>query len=299
MAESNPAVNLFTVHSRSWRDNRYVYPVISRRSRGLSIGVNLNPDKVCNFDCIYCCVDRTVPPAVRDVDMSLLRRELEHMLELACSGQIWTIPPFDQTHPTLRRINDVAFSGDGEPTSFRQFPQACELAASLLEKFGRADIKIIVITNATLLHLPRVRRALEFLDRHNGEIWAKLDAGTEQYYRLVERTRIPFRRVLDNILAAGRVRPIVIQSLFMNIHAQPPDAAEIRAYVDRLVELRDAGCQIKLVQVYTVARRTAEAYVSPLEPSRLRDIAAQVAAIGLPVESYPGAEEESPATCQP
>ena len=298
MAEPNPAVNLFTLHSRSWRDNRYVYPVISRRSHGLSIGVNLNPDKVCNFDCIYCCVDRTVPPAVRHVDMNLLARELEHMLELACSGQIWSIPPLDQTEPTLRRINDVAFSGDGEPTSFRQFPQGCELVASLLQKVARPDIKIILITNATLLHLPRVRRALELLDRHNGEIWAKLDAGTEQYYRLVERTRIPFRRVLDNILAAGRARPIVIQSLFMNIRGQPPDQAEIRAYVDRLRELRDAGCQIKLVQVYTVARRTAEAYVSPLEPSRLRAIADQVAAIGLPVESYEGAAEGSPTLSQ-
>ncbi|WP_428938587.1 radical SAM protein [Fontivita pretiosa] len=289
---------MFTLHSRSWRDNRYVYPVISRRSHGLSIGVNLNPDKVCNFDCIYCCVDRSVPPTVRHVDMDLLRRELEHLLELACSGQIWTIPPFDQTEPTLRRINDVAFSGDGEPTSFRQFPQACELVAGLLQKVSRPDIKIVLITNATLLHLPHVRRALEFLDRHNGEIWAKLDAGTEQYYRLVERTRIPFRRVLDNILAAGRARPIVIQSLFMNIHGQPPDQTEIRAYVDRLRELRDAGCQIKLVQVYTVARRTAEAYVSPLEPARLRAIADQVAAIGLPVESYEGPAEGSPTLSQ-
>ncbi len=52
---------LFTQHSRSWQSNRYVYPVISRRSKGLSIGVNLNPDKVCNFDCVYCCVDRTHP----------------------------------------------------------------------------------------------------------------------------------------------------------------------------------------------------------------------------------------------
>src|ERR1041384_5902109 len=63
-------VPLFTQHSRSWRENRYVYPVVSRRSKGLSIGVNLNPDKVCNFDCIYCCVDRKTPPVWRDVDRS-------------------------------------------------------------------------------------------------------------------------------------------------------------------------------------------------------------------------------------
>src|SRR3982750_345300 len=116
-------VPLFTQHSRSWRDNRYVYPVISRRSKGLSIGVNLNPDKVCNFDCVYCCVDRTVPPTYREVDMSVLDDELSRMLELASSGEIWQIPPFDQTTARLRRINDVAFSGDGEPTSFKSFSQ--------------------------------------------------------------------------------------------------------------------------------------------------------------------------------
>ena len=48
---SGTTINLFTLHSRNWQTNRYVYPVISRRSKGLSIGVNLNPDKVCNFDC--------------------------------------------------------------------------------------------------------------------------------------------------------------------------------------------------------------------------------------------------------
>src|SRR3954467_15145571 len=96
---------LFTQHSRSWQTNRYVYPVISRRSKGLSIGVNLNPDKVCNFDCIYCCVDRRAPPAVRDVNMTVLRDELEHMLHLAVSGEIWNYPSFDSAPAELRRLN--------------------------------------------------------------------------------------------------------------------------------------------------------------------------------------------------
>jgi wyosine [tRNA(Phe)-imidazoG37] synthetase (radical SAM superfamily) len=281
-------VNLFTLHSRSWQTNRYVYPVISRRSDGLSIGVNLNPDKVCNFDCIYCCVDRTVPPAVRKVDMKLLEAELKYMIDLAGSGEIWSVSPFDQTEPRLRRINDVAFSGDGEPTSFQQFEEVCRLSACLLQQACLPEVKLVVITNATLFHQARVKRALEFLDHHNGEIWAKLDAGTEAYYRLVERTSIPLQRVLDNILDAGRVRPIVIQSLFMNVRAAPPSDREIDAYVNRLRDLVAGGCKIKLVQVYTVARTTAEAYVTPLEPLRLDDIATRVRAIGLPVETYYG-----------
>jgi wyosine [tRNA(Phe)-imidazoG37] synthetase (radical SAM superfamily) len=282
-------VNLFTQHSRAWRNNRYVYPVVSRRSKGLSIGVNLNPDKACNFDCVYCSVDRTVSSTVREIDPQVLHDELAHMIELARSGGIWREPPFDQTPDHLRRINDVAFSGDGEPTSYPHFHDACELAASLLQQAGLHDaVKILLITNATLFHHPHVARALDFLDAHNGEIWAKLDAGTQAYYQLVERTKIPLRRVLDNLLLAGRARPIVIQSLFMKLHGQPPPASEIDAYVQRLGELRDAGCRVKLVQVYTTARGTAEAYVEPLENAALDAIAEKVRSLGLIAEAYYG-----------
>lgn len=287
-ADGPTKLPLFAQHDRSWRENRYVYPVISRRSRGLSVGVNLNPDKACNFDCIYCCVDRTQPPALRTVDLAVLEAELDAMLALAAGGAIFEQPPFDQTPLPLRRVNDVAFSGDGEPTAFRGFPEACEMAARLIDRHGLAETKIVVITNATLFDRPRVRAALAFLDEHRGEVWAKLDAGTEEYYRLVERTKIPLAKVLANILDAGRLRPIVIQSLFMRVDGRPPDAAEIDAYVERLRELRDGGCRIKLVQVYTVARRPAESFVVPLRDDEVDAITARVRELGLAAEAYYG-----------
>ncbi|HEY7115260.1 MAG TPA: radical SAM protein [Tepidisphaeraceae bacterium] len=284
-----PILPLFTQHSRHWQQNRYVYPVISRRSRGLSIGVNLNPDKVCNFDCVYCCVDRTQPPTIRDVDLDVLREELDHLLGLAISGELFQQPPFDQTPPNLRRINDVAFSGDGEPTSFQQFGEACRIAVELIERRARPDIKIVIITNATLFHQKRVAEALAYLDEHDGEIWAKLDAGTQAYYRLIERTSIPLRRVLDNILAAGRVRPIVIQALFLQLNGKGPPPGEIDAFVERLKELVAGGCRIKLVQVYTIARETAVAECTPLPAAELDAISELVRReTGLAVETYYG-----------
>lgn len=282
------SINLFTQHSRHWRDNRYVYPVISRRSRGLSVGVNLNPDKVCNFDCIYCCVDRTTMPGRVEVDLPALERELDHMLALVRSGVLWRDSPFDQTPAELRRLNDVAFSGDGEPTSFLRFEEACRIAAGALATAGLNDAKIVVITNATLFHQPRVSAALDYLDTVNGELWAKLDAGTEAYYRLVERTTVPFQRILDNLLLAGRKRAIVIQSLFMRVDGRPPPVEEVAAYVGRLEHLRRAGCGIKLVQVYTIARQTAERFVSPLSRPEVDAIAAAVARAGLSVEAFYG-----------
>lgn len=281
-------VSLFTLHSRRWQDNRYVYPVISRRSQGLSVGVNLNPDKVCNFDCVYCCVDRSTMPGKVEVDLDVLSAELDHMLGLVETGAIWQQPPFDRTPEPLKRLNDVAFSGDGEPTSYPRFQDACAAASALLAKHGMPGAKIVVITNATLFHQPRVRQALAYLDQHNGELWAKLDAGTEPYYRLVERTSIPFSRILDNLLDAGRARPIVIQSLFMRIDDVPPSDEEIDAYASRLRELKEAGCQIKYVQVYTIARTTAEAYVKPLENAEVDAIATRVRGVGLEARAFYG-----------
>jgi wyosine [tRNA(Phe)-imidazoG37] synthetase (radical SAM superfamily) len=282
---------LFTDHSRHWRTNRYVYPVISRRSRGLSIGVNLNPDQACNFDCVYCSVDRTVPSTVREVDLAIVRAELDHLLGLAVSGKLWDEAPFDRTPAALRRLNDVAFSGDGEPTAYSGFADACRLAAELIAWHG-APAKIVVITNATLLHRPEAQAALAFLDSVSAtvpsEVWAKLDAGTEAYYQLIERTKVPLQRVLDNLLLAGRARPIVIQSMFLRYRGDGPSTAEVDAYLGRLRTLIAGGCRITLVQVYTVARPTAESDAMPLDHAEVDAIAAQVKAIGLAAEAYYG-----------
>src|SRR5437764_12108377 len=102
-------------HRRSFADNRYVYAVVSRRSKGVSLGINLNPDKVCNFDCVYCQVDRTTTPVVRTVDEQRLLEELDDLLDLILSGELFENERFHSTPPALRRLNDIAFSGDGEP----------------------------------------------------------------------------------------------------------------------------------------------------------------------------------------
>jgi wyosine [tRNA(Phe)-imidazoG37] synthetase (radical SAM superfamily) len=285
-----PLETLHTDHARRFAANRFVYPVLSRRSGGISIGVNLNPDKVCNFDCIYCQVDRRSESETQFVETEQLLHELDDTLGLVVSGDIYQTEKFAQTPPALRRLNDIAFSGDGEPTTYRNFDELIVACAEVKRKHGLDNVKMVLITNASMFHRPHVQRGLAILDANNGEIWAKLDAGTEAYYRLIERTSIPLQRVLDNILACGHRRPIVIQSLFMKVNGESPQPTEIDAYVARLSELVASGCQIKGVQVYTVARRTAEVNVTPLDDETLDAIAAQVRKISLPVETFYGAQ---------
>jgi wyosine [tRNA(Phe)-imidazoG37] synthetase (radical SAM superfamily) len=280
---------LHTQHQRRFEANRFVYPVLSRRSGGISIGVNLNPDKVCNFDCIYCQVDRRSESETRFVQMDALLEELRDTLHLAASGELFEHGKFTSTPQHLRRLNDIAFSGDGEPTTFRNFDEIMERCAELKRSLALDQVKMVLITNASMFHRPHVRRGLEVLDRNNGEIWAKLDAGTEAYYRLVDRTTIPFARILENIREAAKVRPLVIQSLFMRVNDQPPEPAEIEAFCDRLKEVVDAGGRISLVQVYTVARRPAESIVMPLSDEEVEAIATAVRErTGLDVASFYG-----------
>ena len=279
--------DLFTVHSRSFEQNRYVYPVVSRRAGGISIGVNLNLDKVCNFDCIYCQVDRAEMGEREFVELQRLADELECAVELIVSGQIYRGPRFSSVPERLKRLNDIALSGDGEPTTYRNFDDVVAVCVKVRQRHKLERMKIVLITNATMFHRPHVQRGLELLDANNGEIWAKLDAGTEAYYDRVARSAIRFQKILDNLLWAAQIRPIVIQTLFMNIHDEGPDEAELIAYCDRLNEIVQCGGQIKLVQIHTVARAPAEAYVSALPNERVEEIARLVQSrTGLEVAAY-------------
>ncbi|MEC8343516.1 MAG: radical SAM protein [Planctomycetota bacterium] len=255
---------LFQQHSRNFEQNRFVYPVISRRSGGVSIGVNLNPDKVCNFDCIYCQVDRTRQSETRFVETDALLTELRGVLELVVSGDLFELQRFSETPPSMRRLNDIAFSGDGEPTTFRNFDEIIQACAEVRQDVGATESKMVLITNASMFHRPHVQNGLEILDRNCGEIWAKLDAGTEEYFQIIDRTKFTLKHVMGNLVLAAKLRPIVIQSLWMRVDDEPPTIDELEAYSDRLNEIVSAGGVIKLVQIYTVARQPAESYVSPL-----------------------------------
>ncbi len=263
-------------HERRWKMNRYVYAVISRRSRGVSIGLNLNPDKICNFNCIYCQVNRKIPPAIQKVNLEKLTGELDLILQAEKDGSLYDDPPFNALTPAERGVRDIAFSGDGEPTMFRRFEEAIRIAAGARQRFGLRLAKLVLLTNAACLDKKSVRAALDVLDENHGEIWAKLDAGTEEYFRLVNRAHLPLARILENILDAARVRPLVIQSLWSRINGAAPPDEEIEAYCDKLNGLIGTGGKIKNIQIHTVARDPAETYVSPLTGDELDRIASIV-----------------------
>ena len=274
-------------HERRWRDNRYVYAVVSRRSRGISVGLNLNPNKACNFNCTYCQVNRDLPATTRKVNLKKLAEELDIILQAEKDGSLYKDAPFNVLSPAQRGVRDIAFSGDGEPTTFRRFEEAVRMAADARLRFGLRSTRLVLLTNAAYLDKPAVRAALAALDGNNGEIWAKLDAGTEAYFQKVNRAQIALEQILGNILKAARTRPLVIQSLWFRIHGAAPPVEEINAYCECLSNLISAGGQLKTIQLHTIARDPAEPYASPLSNDELDQIASTVKSrLPVPVEVF-------------
>ena len=288
-----PVIAAHLTHSRQFADFKFVYPVVSRRSRGISIGLNTNPNKACNFDCIYCQVDRIAVPAVQNFDLAVAEAELSALLDIVQSGALAKFPPFDTVPAQLRRLNDIALSGDGEPTTVKNFSAIIEMVV----RHKPRGVKLVLITNAAGLNRADVQRGLVLMDAHDGEVWAKLDAGTSDYYRLVNRSGIVFSRILRNVTETACVRPVVIQSLFLKMHGHGPSAEEVSAYCDRLNGIVAAGGKIKLVQVCTLARRALTplpgvpawhvvAALTDAEVDALAEIVRH--RTGLPVENYYG-----------
>ncbi len=284
MAQTRPRRLDFRDHRRELWDFEVVYPVISRRARGLSVGLNLNPDKVCNFDCPYCQVDRRLPGPTGPVDLERMERELDALLGYVGDGTLWEHPPFDTTDPSLRRVRDLALAGDGEPTAFSGFAEAVTRVARVRDHHGLDHVPITVLTNATLLQRPAVRAGLEALDAAGGQLWAKLDAGTEAWFQRVDGTSFPFSRVLRNLLEAAQVRPIVIQSMWHAFGDEVPSQAERDAWGRRLEAIVAGGGRIAEVQVYTVARAPADPSVRALSREDLEDIARRAKDLGLHTE---------------
>lgn len=274
-------------HTRVFQDLVYVYPVISRRSRGLSIGVNLNPDKRCNFDCVYCEVDRRTPGRASAVKLDQLAEELAWLIRYAQDGGLATQPKFDQVPELTRTVRDIAFSGDGEPTMVPNFDECVRTVVGVKEAVQLPEAKLVLITDSAGLDKGTVKRGLELMDANHGEYWCKLDAGSEPYYRLVNRSAVRFDRILANLLETARARPIVVQTLFLKVNGSPMPPEELAAYCDRLKAITREGGRIREVHAYTIARPTPEPWATKLSATELRGIAAEVhQRTGLQVEVF-------------
>jgi wyosine [tRNA(Phe)-imidazoG37] synthetase (radical SAM superfamily) len=181
--------------------------------------------------------------------------ELKQTLAFVRSGRLRERPWYRTLPDELLQLRHVALSGDGEPTLSPKFAEALQAIVHVRALCGSPFFKLVLLTNATGLDLPHVQEGLTYFTKSD-EVWAKLDAGTQAYMNRVNRAEVPLEKVLSNIALVGRQRPVVIQSLFPAINGEEPPLEEIEQYANRLIELKNAGAEISLVQIYSATRPT-------------------------------------------
>ncbi|MDR1486004.1 MAG: radical SAM protein [Planctomycetaceae bacterium] len=282
--------SLIQNHPRSFRDFCYVYPVVSRRSGGLSIGVNLSLRGQCNFSCVYCQViaeggQKQIETNTDFVDFDDLESELRQVINMVNNGVLFQDSLFSVLPVEKRIVKDIAFSGDGEPTLSSAFPEAVRCAAAIRKQLCNESVKIVLITNATTLHSKHIQNAIKSLLENNGEIWAKLDAGTPEYFQTIARSNVKYEKIIENLKELTTNFQTVIQSCFLSVHGQIPDENEIKNYTQKLLSLKTSN--ILRVQIYTAARVTPESWALPLDNKQLDYITEKIRNLtGLNVETF-------------
>lgn len=238
-------------HSRDSAGLTYIYPVLSRRAGGLSIGVNFNTNNACNWQCIYCQVPGLTIGAAPELDFDLLEAELRGFLEQVRTGDFYRR---FQVPEDRRVIKDIALSGNGEPTSVPRFAEAVELVGDIASEAGLFPAsRYVLITNGSLVHQSKVQEGLKALNKFGGEVWFKLDSATLAGRRLINKAGQSIEASLNNlVLAAGCCRTKV-QICLVDIDRQGFPEQERMALLDALKTVGQKS-PVREILLYTLAR---------------------------------------------
>lgn len=249
-----------SIHDRGADQTSLVYDVISRRSGGLSLGINLFPEgKRCSFDCPYC----EVKPSEGKPGFSApayssggLEAELEVFFTKTYTATWAPLP-----------LRDICVSGNGEPTLSPHLLEALEICATARRRHAAivGAAPIVLITNATgFLDTELSGRLAEFATREPLKIWAKLDAGSQKYFKAISRSSFSVEEISKAMAAFARTTPIIIQTMLCEMNGQVPNVDEAMSFASRINAMLASGARIEAIQVYTLARTPSEPWVRPL-----------------------------------
>jgi len=259
--------------SRDFDERRYVYTVISPRAGGLSIGVNLNPTRCCNFDCLYCEVPNRKVGQEQPVDIERMMNELRDVMTMVSTRKLHKHPYYHQLPDGLLELKHISLSGDGEPTLSPNFLEVVQSLVHFRALRMFPFFKLVLITNASRLMDDNVAKGVELLEAHQDEVWGKLDAGDQARFEKINGTSERLDDVTRGIVSVGKKRPVVIQSLQTAVNGSGPTPKEVEQLIDRICQLREAGAKIASVQIYSATRPVWNTEVGHLKLSNLSAIA--------------------------
>jgi wyosine [tRNA(Phe)-imidazoG37] synthetase (radical SAM superfamily) len=257
-------------HSRDIAGLKYVYPVLSRRAGGLSIGINFNTNNACNWRCIYCQVPDLKIGAAPDLDFQLLEHELRFFLDDVLNGDFYQRFQLDEDK---RVIKDIAISGNGEPTSVKDFDKAVALIGKIATEAGvLPQSNFVLITNGSLLHRTSVQNGLKMLKEYGGEVWFKLDSATEEGRVLMNNAGQSLQTSIENLLLSASLCPTKLQTCLLSYDKRGLSTEEKDAFLNLLSNIKEKGCVLKCVMIYTMARPSLQPESGRLEKLSLETL---------------------------
>jgi hypothetical protein len=263
---------------------KYVYPVISRRMGGLSIGINFNTNNACNWRCIYCQVPDLKIGSAPEMDFQVLENELRFFLNDVLNGDFYQRFQVDEDK---RVIKDIAIAGNGEPTSLKDFAKAVELIGRIATETGvfpRSDY--LLITNGSLVHQAKVQAGLKILKTYGGQVWFKMDSATEEGRALINNSGLSSKAGLRNLMLSAELCPTKLQTCLFDYDNQGLLVKERMAFLNLLKTIKGTGCELKQVLLYTIARPSLQpeaGRLKPLAAEILNDFAGEIRLLGFDV----------------
>jgi wyosine [tRNA(Phe)-imidazoG37] synthetase (radical SAM superfamily) len=265
-------------HDRDAVNMTYVYPVISRRAGGVSIGINLNPNNACNWRCAYCQVPNLVRGVAPEIDLACLRSELQVMLDNILHGDFMA----QRVPEDCRRLCDVAISGNGEPTSCRSFDAVVAVISELMGNSG-LSVPLRLITNGSYIHKPHVQAGLRKMSSNNGEVWIKVDSVTDEGIRRINGIKLDEARLRQQVETSANHCPTWLQTCMVAWDGQPPAAEEVSAYLQFLTSLKQEHVPVRGVMLYGLARPSLQqeaAHLTALDSEWMEDMAVRIRQCG-------------------
>ncbi len=235
-----------------------VYPVFSRRTGGLSLGIDSFPDrKYCSFDCPYCEVHPFSHPF--RFSLALLERELNDYLEAY---------DFERGMP----IGDICLAGHGEPTLSPELEGALAVMAAARKKYwpSGGEPKLVIITNATGFANPPIAKILSrFVAEEALEPWIKLDAGTQDLFERMSGTAQKLETLVADITRFAKHSPLVIQTMLCGLDGIEPSDMDLDDYSSLLRSMICSGARISRVDLYSQNRISPHGRTHQLSSSRM------------------------------
>ncbi len=246
--------------------NQIIFGPVRSRRLGISLGVNLLPvdSKLCTFDCIYCECGWN---AEHSLSRRFNRRE-DVRSRLAAT--------LKDMRCGLSLPDVITFAGNGEPTMHPEFELIINDVLELRDRYA-PTAKVSVLTNASMIDRPGVRRALLKVDNPILKLDSAIDATRNRINR-PQQPRCTVEWVKERMKCFdGR---FILQTMFLRgtCEGEPIDnttETEVAAWLEAVREIHPRS-----VMVYSLDRDTPCKSLEKIPREELERIAARVAEVG-------------------